>query len=505
MTTLYADVLIIGAGLAGLSTAFQLEDRRVAVLSPGGDQGASYLASGGVACAIGEDDDPELHLGDTLEAGGELVERHPASILVHEGIDRMVELCELGVDFDRNDDGKLDLNREALHSRARIIHAAGDETGHRITSRIRRQLQLRERTWFVDGRAVELIVDEGVVRGAVYLDENAKARAIVSPATVLATGGLGDLFSHTTNPSSARGEGIWLAAEAGASLVDLEFVQFHPTAMACNERPLPLVSEAVRGAGATLIDETTTAVMDGVEQGDLAGRDVVSRTVWQHIENGGEVFLDATSIDDFDERFPSAYAACRAEGIDVAREPIPVIPAAHYHMGGVFTDGNARTTRAGLWAVGEVASTGVHGANRLASNSLLESLVFANRAADSIRRVDDDLHSIPVDATFELLDRWGETSFHESVDLEEIRDIAWHRIGIERSADGLEEAILRLDDIIDGRETDRRKRVAARVLRWIAMAALDRTESRGAHRRRDFPKTDPDQARRRFFEPRETR
>src|SRR5690554_1028951 len=378
----HADVVIVGSGLAGLSAAWHLRDRRVIVLSPAEERGSSYLARGGIAAAIGEDDSVEDHVEDTVGAGAGLVDRGVAEILAREGMERMIDLFEMSIPFDRDDEGRLMLGREALHCRNRIVHAAGDDTGSKVTTAVREALLKNEvkAPQILPGRALELIVDQGRVCGVVFESEG-QVDVILANAVLLATGGVGGLYQHTTNSPGALGEGIALAARAGARLADLEFVQFHPTALLAYVRPLPLLSEAIRGQGAVLVDGEGRAIMVGHPQGDLAGRDVVARALWARVGAGEAVYLDARAVCGFEAQFPTASQALRRLGLEAARDLLPVSPAAHYHMGGVATDAQGRTNVPGLWAAGEVASTGVHGANRLASNSLLETMVFGVRAA----------------------------------------------------------------------------------------------------------------------------
>lgn len=496
---LHTDVLIIGAGLAGLTCARHIRHRSVAILRPAPDDGSSYLARGGIAAAIGEEDSPEYHVEDTLIAADGLAEQQAVQILANEGVDRLIDLIELSVGFDRDDDGLLELGREALHSRDRIVHVAGDETGRHVTGAVRQELEQRPDVTFIDGRALELIVDDGRVCGAVFAAEDGSTEALIAPATVLATGGVGALFAQTTNPPSARGEGLAMAARAGATMADLEFVQFHPTALATDERPQPLLSEAIRGEGATLIDHRGRSVMAHHSEGDLAGRDVVARTLWQTLEKGEAVFLDCTAIDGFAHRFPAAYAACQNAGLDPADQPIPVTPAAHYHMGGISTDHWGRTTLPGLWAIGEVASTGVHGANRLASNSLLEALVFGTRAGRDIAVRIRSPHRIPLSQISHLCDSWRQGITHysrQSSSAPSLAQLMWRHVGIERSEPGLERALQQQESLLADLHRFDPRRLPVEAARAITDAALQRRESRGAHFRTDYPQRQSIAARR---------
>lgn len=499
---LHTDVIVIGAGLAGLSVASHLRDRSVTILRPAGSTPASYLARGGIAAAIGEDDSPDAHIRDTVEAGAGLVDQSVASQLARDGLDRMIDLFELSIDFDRDDDGELQLGREALHSHNRIIHAAGDETGRVVTTAVRRELRrLKDRVTFIDGRALELVVDDDRVCGVVFESDDGKVEVLLATAVVLATGGAGALFAHTTNPEGACGEGTILAARAGAVLADMEFMQFHPTALRCDERPMPLLSEAIRGAGGRLIDAEGASIMADHPQGDLAGRDVISRALWKRIRRGQEVFLDATSIADFATQFPAAFRACQARGIDPLVEPIAVIPAAHYFIGGVATDAVGRTSVDGLWAVGEVAATGAHGANRLASNSLLEAMVFGARTGADICSVARAPHCLPIARVTLLHQAWTgglEKALIPAPILEKVGRIMWQNTGLHRCAKRLYSAQVQLEEILRNLHSHDPLRLSVECALAITLAARNRKESRGVHFRFDYPLPEITQARRNF-------
>ena len=487
---LHTDVLIIGAGLAGLTCARHIRHRSVTILRPTPSDGASYLASGGIAAAIGEEDSPEIHISDTIMAADGLAEHRAVQILANEGVDRLIDLIELSVGFDRDDDGVLQLGREALHSHDRIVHVAGDETGLHVTTAVRRKLEARSNISFVDGRALELIVDEGQVCGTIFTDADGTKEAVVSPATVLATGGVGALYAQTTNPPSARAEGLAMALRAGATMMGLEFIQFHPTALVTQMRPQPLLSEAIRGEGATLVDGRGHGLMTDHPRGDLAGRDVIARRLWRHLEAGHKAFLDARSVDGFHHRFPAAYRACRDAGLQPKNEPLPVTPAAHYHMGGICTDCWGRTSLPGLWAVGEVASTGVHGANRLASNSLLEALVFGARAGRHIATGERKPHRVPLQSIAHLSDSWRQGMpclMEEEKIPKTVTQLMWRHVGIERNDNSLREALERLNAMIAALCRFDRRRLSLEAARAITRAALERRESRGAHFRIDYP------------------
>jgi L-aspartate oxidase len=416
-----AEVLVIGAGAAGLTAALGCVPRRVVVLtktrlSASGGGGASVWAQGGVASAVGEDDNPALHAADTLAAGAGLNDASIVRLLTGEGPQRIRALLEMGARFDRDAGGQLALGREAAHSRRRILHAHGDATGAEVVRTLVEAVHHEPAIQVVDRTfALDLLIEDGAVVGAAALRPDGRLVHYRAPAVVLATGGAGQLFLHTTNPREATADGLAMAARAGALLVDLEFVQFHPTALAPSPvpgplapkpvlgldtsagpaafpgAPLPLLTEALRGEGAVLIDDEGTRFMNGEHPDrELAPRDVVARAIWKRLQAGRKVFLDARAAvgERFPQRFPTVFALCRQHGVDPRVEPMPVVPAAHYHMGGVAVDASGRTSLPGLWACGEVAATGAHGANRLASNSLLEALVFGARVAADLLAAD---------------------------------------------------------------------------------------------------------------------
>ncbi|EWT07524.1 L-aspartate oxidase, partial [Intrasporangium chromatireducens Q5-1] len=397
--------VIVGAGLAGLVTALRLAPHPVIVLAAGrlGHGAASGWAQGGIAAALGDDDSAQLHAADTIAAGAGLCEPEVVARITAAAPAAVDYLAELGARFDRTPDGRYRLGLEGAHSRRRIVHAAGDGTGAEVLRAVVGAVRRTPSITVLEGTiATRLLVADGRVAGV------AAERAAWSPApallatpahaapgalasrsfqlrserVILATGGSGQLWRHTTNPTGSRGQGLALAARAGAELRDLEMVQFHPTALDVGLDPMPLVSEAVRGAGALLVDATGAPLTDD----PLAARDVVARAVWGELSRGGRVFLDARGAlgSRFADAFPTVARACQAAGIDPATDLIPVRPAAHYQCGGVTVDRHGRTTVPGLWAVGEVASTGLHGANRLASNSLLEAVVCGGWVADDL-------------------------------------------------------------------------------------------------------------------------
>lgn len=498
------DALILGAGIAGLFAALKLAPRPVTVISgsPLGENAATAWAQGGIAAAIGADDDPAAHAADTLAAAAGLADAEAVALLTAAAPARIADLVALGVPFDREDGGALARGREAAHGRARILHVGGDRTGAGIMSALLRAVRATPSIRVLSGWVAEdLWVVEGRVVGALLRQAEMPHRrlALSAPATVLATGGIGHLYALTTSPAAARGDGLAMAARAGAVLIDLEFVQFHPTAMDVGLDPAPLATEALRGEGAWLVDETGARIMAGVHPDlELAPRDVVARAIWRQRQAGHRVFLDARDAlgTAFAARFPTVYAHCRRAGIDPATAPIPVAPAAHYHMGGVATDLAGRTSVPGLWACGEVAATGVHGANRLASNSLLEGLVFAERAAaDIAMQAGAGAVSLPLPPQSM---RRRPIAPAQHMLRARLRRCMMERLGVMRDGPGLRAAVWELDAIAaQAEETgDLDLGNMALVGRLIAVAALRRRESRGSHFRQDHPLTRADWAER---------
>ncbi|MGX9148016.1 L-aspartate oxidase [Mesorhizobium sp. 128a] len=472
--------VIVGAGLAGLMTALHLAPQPVILLSrtPLGTDASSTLAQGGLAASLGEDDSPELHLADTLAAGDGLCDEAIARRVVEAVPQAIDHLIRLGAPFDRALDGKLRLGLEAAHSRRRIVHAAGDATGREL---FRALLAVARRTrsiTIMEGMtAHRLVVAEGSIVGVLTVLHTG-VFALPTRRVVLATGGIGGLFSDTTNPLSSFGHGLALAACAGAELADLEFVQFHPTALDTPRRPMPLISEAVRGEGAVLVDEYGHRFLAATPGAELASRDVVARAIANQLAAGHRVYLDARQClgPKFAKRFPAIDAACKQAGIDPAVEPIPVRPAAHYHMGGVAVDAEGRSSVSGLWACGEVACTGLHGANRLASNSLAEAVATAAWVAASVAGTCAGWQWARLPAILPL-----------RPDPSSIRQVVSNALGIFRNGKVLREAISTLLPIAVGETTAADPALVALL---IAIAAFRREESRGSHCRSDFPGRD---------------
>jgi L-aspartate oxidase len=487
--------VIIGAGLAGLMAALHTPGPSIVLTrAPLGDQAASAWAQGGLAAAIGPDDSCDLHLADTLAAGDGLCDEATARAIVAAGPALVDELARLGARFDRRPDGALGLGLEAGHSRRRIVHAQGDASGREILRAVIAAARATPRITLREGcTATRLILRDGAIAGVLATGPAGEPFVIPASRVVIATGGLGGLYLHTTNPAGATGQGLVLAARAGAALADLEFVQFHPTALDVGLDPMPLVSEAVRGEGATLIDEAGARFMAGQGRAELEPRDIVSRAVWRHMQQGHRVFLDARHAigADFARRFPGIAAACARAGIDPATMPVPVRPAAHYHMGGIAVDARGRTNVPGLWACGEAASTGLHGANRLASNSLLEAAITG-------QAVGRDLSGTSAGQPRPLTTLRHAAPAHVAP----VRAILSAHAGVLRDAAGLRTAEAALRALIgapdraapDGGAPDQSGAAMLGLMMVTAMAR--RQESRGGHARTDFPGHAPGEARR---------
>ena len=477
--------VIIGGGVAGMMTALSLAPERVVLLSkaPLGLEASSGWAQGGLAASLGGDDSSALHLADTLAAGDGGCDPEIAGRIVAAAPAAIHALDAIGVRFDRAPDGSFRLGLEAAHSRRRIVHATGDGTGRELVRALAEAVHQTPSITVLEGfEARRLLVEDNAITGVLAaraLSGSTTSAILASGRVVLATGGIGGLFRDTTNPNGCFGQGLALAARAGAALLDLEFIQFHPTALDGPGRPMPLISEAVRGEGAVLIDETGRRFLADLPGAELATRDAVARAVWRHLEGGHGVFLDARERPGagFIERFPSIAASCRAAGIDPTRQPIPIRPAVHYHMGGVAVDAVGRSSVAGLWACGEVARTGLHGANRLASNSLIEAVVCAGWVAGSIAGTPGGRVRVPRPTALPL-----------ASDPSAVRPIMARGLGVLRDEAGLREAATALLSLALGRSA---AADPATVGLMLAAAALRRTESRGAHYRTDFPARAP--------------
>ncbi|MEJ7811734.1 MAG: L-aspartate oxidase [Gemmatimonadaceae bacterium] len=490
--------LVIGSGVAGLHAAWRASAGAdvVVVTKMSLFDSATAYAQGGIAAALGAGDSPELHRRDTLAAGAALCDAEAVEVLVKEGPARVRELHAAGADFDLEPSGDFQLGREAAHSQNRIVHAHGDQTGAEVARTLIERVRASERVRVIErARALDLIISEGGDCCGVRVSVAGRATDVIADATVLATGGCGQVYRYTTNPQVATGDGFAIAHRAGARLADMEFVQFHPTALDTPENPLALISEAVRGEGAVLRNDAGERFMVGRhELAELAPRDVVAREIFRERRPASAgapartVWLDATNLDaEFERRFPGIFALCAARGIDPRSALIPVTPAAHYMMGGILTDLVGRSSVPRLYACGEVSNTGVHGANRLASNSLLEGLVFAERVAR-------DMAETPALGAEPPVADWSVPALRDrgaaQVAANAVRNAMWEYAGIDRTADGLRRCVAALAEIerrLPEGATEERNMVETAHL--IADAALLREESRGGHYRSDYPTT----------------
>lgn len=460
--------------------------------APLGSGASSVWAQGGVAAAMAEGDSPESHARDTCEAGAGIVDAQAALDMAREAPERIRDLLAFGVPFDRDLEGRLQQSREAAHSHRRIVRVGGDAAGRAIMEALVAAVRATPSIVVLEHVVLEApIVRDGRFAGVLARDAEGILRPYFAAETILATGGVGHLYRVTTNPPQARGDGLAVAALAGAFVADAEFVQFHPTAIDVGRDPAPLATEALRGEGALLVDRTGRRFMTAIHpDAELAPRDVVARAVAVEISAGRGAFLDAREhlVPRFAERFPTVADACRRAGFDPAATPIPIAPAAHYHMGGVASDARGRSSVPGLRVVGETASTGVHGANRLASNSLLEAVVFAARIAQ-------DLASLQV-GPIKIGDPIERRQITEDGGrAQALRALMADRVGVVRCADGLTSALRELA-AFERDAANARERNASLACFMIAAAALRRTESRGAHARSDYPSADPAWAKR---------
>jgi L-aspartate oxidase len=496
------DFLVIGAGVAGLRAAVELADAgSVLVLAKREvTDSNTQWAQGGIAAALSDEDEISLHLQDTLLAGDGLCNPEAAKVLVEDAPERIDELIQWGTEFDRQGT-KLTFGREGAHSRNRILHAHGDSTGREILralyakSQTLKDISVREFEFSTD-----LVVANGRVCGIHLINERSEKQQMTASAVLLATGGMGQLYRNTTNPAVATGDGVAMAFRAGAEVSDMEFIQFHPTALYLKNAPRFLLSEALRGEGAILRNIEMDRFMPKYHpMGELAPRDVVARAILHELEvsrvKDPIVYLDLTHLDadHVRKRFPRIFATCMQYNIDITTDMIPIRPAAHYAMGGVRTDLEGRCTVPGLYAAGEAAATGVHGANRLASNSLLEGLVFGARAGKIMREEFRNTTATGVEPNRAVSNGPVDTPTEDMI--RDIQDLMWRDVGIVRTASGLKAAIKHLNDISPrvARPQTRRAHEAQNLHALgllVARSAVAREESRGAHYRTDFPTHD---------------
>ena len=502
---MFTDVLIIGGGLAGLRTALAIDPKLSVLVVTKGDflQSNSINAQGGIACVLDPNDRIEDHVADTIVAGGTLCERDVVERIVSQGPGRVKELIDWGTKFDRTD-GSLALTREGGHGKYRVAHALGDATGKEVMRVVveRAAKSANIETW-QDTFSLDLLTDNGTCRGALAWNSRHGKTLIWAKQTVLATGGNGQVYRETTNPDVATGDGMAIAYRAGAQLRDMEFVQFHPTVLYIAGSSRHLITEAMRGEGAHLVDRNGYRFMPEVDdRAELAPRDVVSWAISNQMEKTRHpnVYLDLAHLkaDWVRQRFPGIAAICAKFGLDITRDRIPVRPGAHYMMGGVTVDADCRTTIPGLWAVGEVTSSGLHGANRLASNSLLEAVVHGTAAGKAVSRaaadMTDDFRALP-------LENPRHEPNGERLDLADIRNslksLMWRNVGVRRDANGLQEALENVEHwssyALEQQFTDPTGWELQNMLcvaRLMITAALDREETRGCHARTDFPDHD---------------
>ncbi len=489
-------VVIVGAGMGALYAALSLAPRPVVMISPEplGEGASSAWAQGGVAAAMDEKDSPANHAADTERAGAGTVDAQVAKMVTREARDHILQLTSFGTPFDRTDAGGYVLSREAAHSFARVVRVKGDQAGAEIMAALIEQVRLAPSIQVLEGTmAVGLDVVDGQVTGVAVQesdDDRSSPVMLRGAAYLLAGGGSGGLYALTTNPPRIRGQVIGMAARAGAEIADAEFVQFHPTAMDVGEDPAPLATEALRGEGATLINKHGHRFMTALHpDAELAPRDIVAREIFSQTQAGNRPMLDTRAAVGarINDVYVTVAEACARNGVDPVSEPIPVAAAAHYHMGGIATDTDGRATLENLWVCGEASSTGLHGANRLASNGLLEALVYARICADSIAQVTQDAaHVAKVEMAFE---QGGAAPNPDAVAA--LRTTMTNLVGVVRTAKGLSQALRKIDTLEAANADSPSFRNMCATATLIAVCALQREESRGAHERADFPETNP--------------
>ncbi len=481
-------IVIVGAGLAGLFTAIKLAPLNVVIVASKklGSGTSSQWAQAGIAAAMGKSDSILSHLKDTIDVGGGIVDEKIAELVITNGPSRVNDLIALGVPFDKDTNNELILRKEAAHQHNRIVSVRGDMTGKKIMETLTQIVKKSDHIRVIEGyNATELHQIDGKIQGISIQKEN-KVELINSNCVVLATGGIGQLYKITTNSKEALGDGVGMAARAGAVLSDMEFVQFHPTAFDIGIDPAPLATEALRGEGALIVNtKDERFIYNSHKDGELAPRDIVARSIFQEQQKGQKVFLDCRG--DLGNRmindFPTVYQLCRNSGINPSEDKIPISPAAHYHMGGILTDENGKTNIEGLYACGENASSGVHGANRLASNSLLEAIVFGDIISKDIKENMNKLmayNKIRIDIT--------KSKSLSILKLQELRSIMTEFVGVERDQEGLEKAYSMVKDIYTEYTKNGFLNNSLITSLLIIQSALTRKEHRGSHYRKDFPK-----------------
>ncbi|HOM03063.1 MAG TPA: L-aspartate oxidase [Acetivibrio sp.] len=503
--TEHHDVVIIGSGIAGVYTALEIPEKYdVVILTKETIEiSNSVLAQGGIAVSLDKGDSPELHFKDTIYAGAGLCDEKSVWVLVNEAAANIETLCKFGVNFDRKSKDELSLTREGAHSKNRIIHA-GDTTGKEVCDKLisvvrtRENVKIKERV-----AALDLITEDNVCKGVLAYDEDSSSYIFYrANVVVCATGGFGQLYSNTTNPEVATGDGAGLAYRAGAELMDLEFVQFHPTVLFHPENKSFLISEAVRGEGAILRNINGERFMPKYhEMKELAPRDIVSRSIFHEMNetNSTHVYLDITFKDKeyLEQRFPNIYKTCLSYGIDISKDYIPVAPAEHYCMGGIRTDVFGRTNIKGFYACGEVACNGIHGANRLASNSLLEGLVFGHKIGKEVENIIENSQNVPQKVSVKAKSNRVEKNIDVNKIKKDIQETMTQYVGIVREKEGLEKAKKKVDEyyeLIKGMKntsvSDFEIQNIVLISKLVIESALERKESRGAHFRLDYQKTD---------------
>ena len=494
-----ANVIIIGSGIASLQLAKKLSPELNVIIITKSSLATSnsYLAQGGISVALSPKDDPYKHYLDTIEAGRFHNNREAVELMTKEAPQLINELLLEGCPFDRDDSGNIKLGLEGAHSENRVVHGGGDSTGKTVIDFL--ENHIKHTTIMENTIVYDLMISQNRCIGVKAKGKDGKQVQILADHVVIATGGLGQIYSFTSSAQTVAGDGIALAYRAGAELADMEFVQFHPTLLSSEGKGVGLVSEAVRGEGARLVTEDGCYFMEGVHPyKDLAPRHVVSQTIYNKLKEGHTVYLDISSLKDFESHFPTVSSICKENGIDIKTGMLPVVPGCHFLMGGIRTDLNGQTNIPGLYAIGEVACTGVHGANRLASNSLLEGLFFGNRLAGFINQCDENKNLQKQNRNLKGVNTT--TTPNKLPDIEQLKTTMMDRAGIARTKDSLEKQKQYLEGFgvkewvkteMDGLSIEDINKVFMLITSWlVTKAALQRTESRGGHLRTDYPYED---------------